>query len=190
MGDHWEARLSAMENTQEKFGRNIREMEEQLARLTNLFEDMAVHPRGLSPLPHQQVPRPFVQTTSHLPWEARHPNLRQPIPTAPPTFGETSRPADQPSGSKGKHSRWKIDKDKLWWDPIPITYAELLPKLIDNGSIVPIQKRPRKPPFPKWYVISTRCNYHSGVPGHFVEDCSALKREVQNLIRGGRLKFE
>ena len=44
MGDHWEARLSAMENTQEKFGRNIREMEEQLARLTNLFEDMVVHP--------------------------------------------------------------------------------------------------------------------------------------------------
>ena len=41
MGDQWEARLSAMENVQEKF---IRKMEEQLARLTNLFEDMAVHP--------------------------------------------------------------------------------------------------------------------------------------------------
>ena len=49
MGDQWEARLSVMENIQENFGRNIREMEEQLARLTNLFEDMVVHSRGPSP---------------------------------------------------------------------------------------------------------------------------------------------
>ena len=102
----------------------------------------------------------------------------------------TSRHADQPSSSRGKPSKRKIDKDKLRWDPIPITYVELLPKLIDNGSIVPIQGKPRKPPFPKWYDINTRCNYHSGVPSHSVEDCSALKREVQNLIKGGRLKFE
>ena len=79
-----------MENIQENFGRNIREMEEQLARLTNLFEDMAVHPRGPSPLPHQRVHRPFVQTTSHLSREARRPNLGQPIPTAPPAFMATS----------------------------------------------------------------------------------------------------
>ena len=41
MGDQWEARLSAMENAQEKL---IKEMKEQLAGLTNLFEDMTVHP--------------------------------------------------------------------------------------------------------------------------------------------------
>ena len=44
MRDRREARFSAIENIQEKFGRYIREMEEQLARLTNLFEDMVVHP--------------------------------------------------------------------------------------------------------------------------------------------------
>ena len=101
-----------MENIQEKFERNIREMEEQLARLTNLFEDMVVHPQGLSPLPHSQVPRPFVQTTSHPPREACRPNLRQPIPSTPPTFMATSRPTNQPSGLRGKPSRRKIDKDK------------------------------------------------------------------------------
>ena len=53
MRDRWEARLSALENVQEKL---IREMEEQLIILTSLFEDMAVHPRGPSPLAHQQVP--------------------------------------------------------------------------------------------------------------------------------------
>ena len=77
MGDQWEARVSAMENTQERLEHNIREMEEQLARLTSLFEDMAVHPRGPSPLPNRQVPRPFVQTTSHLPRRTDRPSLRQ-----------------------------------------------------------------------------------------------------------------
>ena len=41
MGDRWEARLSALENAQENL---IKEMKEQLAGLTNLFEDMTVHP--------------------------------------------------------------------------------------------------------------------------------------------------
>ena len=59
-----EARISAMENIQEEFGHDIREIREQLVRLTNLFEDHiqteAVHPRGPSPFPNQQVSRPFV----------------------------------------------------------------------------------------------------------------------------------
>ena len=147
MGDQWEAQLSALEDVQEKL---IREMEEQLTRLTNLFEVMAVHPRGSSPLAHQQVPRPSVQTTSYLPRRTDRPNLWQPRPIALPAFVATSRHANQSSGSRGQPSRRKIDRDNLRWDPIPITYAELLPKLIDNGSIVPIQGKPRKPPFPKW----------------------------------------
>ena len=53
MGYQWEARVSAMENTQEKLEHNIRKMEGHLARLTSLFEDMVVHPRGPSPLPNQ-----------------------------------------------------------------------------------------------------------------------------------------
>ena len=102
MGDRWETRLSALENVQEKL---IREMEEQLTRLRILFEDMAVHPRGPSPLTHQQVPRPSVQTTSYLPRRTDRPNLRQPRPTAPPVFMATSRHANQPSGSRGQPSR-------------------------------------------------------------------------------------
>ena len=86
MGDRWEARLSAMENTQEKLEHNLREMEEQLAKLTSLFEDMIIHPRGPSPLPSQQVPRPFIQTTSHSPRGTDHPSLRQPTLTAPFSF--------------------------------------------------------------------------------------------------------
>ena len=56
MRDQWEARISAIENIQEEFGHDIREIKERLARLTSLFEDhvktKAVHHRGLSPLPN------------------------------------------------------------------------------------------------------------------------------------------
>ena len=94
MRDRWEARISAMENIQEKFEHDIREMRKQLVRLTNLFENHnkteAVHPRRPSPSPNQQVPRPFIQTASHLSCETDCPNLRQPMPTAPLAFMATS----------------------------------------------------------------------------------------------------
>ena len=152
---------------------------------------MIVHPRGPSPLPSQQVPRPFVQTTSYPPHKTNRPNLRQPRPTAPPIFVTTSRHADQPSGSKGKPSGQKAGRRrKDQWDPIPVTYAELFSNLIDSGYIKSIPARPRKPPFPKWYDVNIRCDYHSGIPCHSTEDCTILKNKVRNLIREGKLKFE
>ena len=116
MGDRLEAWISAIENIQEECRHDIREMKEQLARLTSLFKDHikaeAVHPRGLSPLPPQWVPRSFVQTTSHLPRKTNRPNLRQPRPTAPPALRTIPRPTDLPSASRGKPNGQKIEKDK------------------------------------------------------------------------------
>ena len=194
MGDRLEARISAIENIQKEFGHDIREMREQLVRLTNFFEDHiqneAVHPRGPSPFPNRQVPRPFVQTTSYLPCETNHPNLQQPMPIAPPTFRTISRPVDRPNSSKGKPNEQKIDKNKPLWDPIPITYTKLFPKLVEIGHIEPFQLAPLKPPFPIWYNAHVRYDYHSGNPGHSTENCTALKLKVRDLINEGKLKFE
>ena len=152
MGDRLEAPISAIENIQEVFGHDIRELKEQLAKLTSLFKDHikaeAVHPRGQSPLPNQQAPRPFVPTTSYLPRGTDRPNLRQPRPTAPPAFRTTSRPTDLPDASRGKPNGKKLEKDKPRWDSIPITYTELFPKLIQSGHIKPAQFAPLRPPFP------------------------------------------
>ena len=116
MGDQWEARIGAIENIQEEFGHDIQEIKEQLARLTSLLENHirieVVHPRGPSPLPNRQVPRPFVQTTGYLPRKTDRPNLRQPKPTAPPAFRTTSRPTDLLSASRGKPNGQKIEKKK------------------------------------------------------------------------------
>ena len=81
-------------------------------------------------------------------------------------------------------------KRKTQWDPIPVTYTELLLKLIDGGFIVPVHWVPFRPPFPRWYNTNVRCDYHAGNQGHSIENCSSLKREVQSLIKEGKLKFE
>ena len=194
MGDQWKAQISAMENIQEEFGHDIWEMREQLIRLTNLFEDHiqteAVHPRGPSPLQNHQVPRPFVQTTSYLPRETDRPNLRQPRPTAPPVFMATYRPVDRSNGSKGKPRGQKIDKDKPRWDPIPITYTELFPKLVKIGHIEPVHLAPLRPPFPRWYNAHARYDYYVGNPGHSMKNCITLKYKIRDLINDRKLKFE
>ena len=86
-----------------------------------------------------------------------------------------------------KRQPWE---EKNQWDPIPVTYAELLPKVIDSGHIKPIQGRPRRPPFPNWYDVNIRCDYHSGVSGHSIKDCTIFKNKIQNLIEEGKLKFK
>ena len=111
--------------------------------------------------------------------------------TTAPIFVAMSRPVNQPSSSRGKPSGQKAArKRKDQWDPIPVTYAELLSKLIDNGFVVPIQVRPHRSPFPKWYDVNIRCDYHFGVPCHSIEDCTIFKNKVKNLIEEGKLKFE
>ena len=112
MGDRLKARISTIENIQEEFGHDIREVKEHLARLTSLFEDyiktQTVLPRGLSPMPTQYAsclsPRPFIPTTNHLPQGIDCLNLRQPMPTAPPAFMETSRSVNQPNSSRSNLS--------------------------------------------------------------------------------------
>ena len=76
MGDRFEARISAIENIQEEFGHDIREVKEHLVRLTSLFEDyiktQAVLPRGPSPVLTQYTsrlsPQSFIPTTNHVTW--------------------------------------------------------------------------------------------------------------------------
>ena len=193
MGDRLEARINAIENIQEECRHDIRKVKEHLARLTSLFEDhiktQTVHPQGPSPLPHQWVPKSFVPITSYLPRRTDRPNLRQPRPTAPPTFRTTSRPTDLPSASKGKPNEKKVEMDKPRWDPIPITETELFPKLVKMGHIKPVQLEPLRPPFPRWYNTHTQCDYHGENPGHPMKNYTALKYKVRDLINDGKLKF-
>ena len=102
----------------------------------------------------------------------------------------TSLPVNRLNNSKGKSSGQKIEKDKPRWDPIPISYTELFPKLVRSGHIRLVQFAPLRTPFPRWYNAHTRYDYHGENLGHPTENCTTLKYKVRDLINNEKLKFE
>ena len=71
-----------------------------------------------------------------------------------------------------------------------MSYAELLPALIQKTLV---QTRP--PPvvpssFPWYYKANQTCAFHQGAPGHSVENCYPLKTEVQRLVKYVILSFK
>ncbi|KAI5431515.1 hypothetical protein KIW84_035629 [Lathyrus oleraceus] len=82
------------------------------------------------------------------------------------------------------------ERKKITFDPIPMSYAELYPSLIERKLITP-REPPAVPANPQWwYNPDQHCVYHSGAPGHNVENCYPLKTKVQDLMRCGILSFE
>ncbi|XP_058766882.1 uncharacterized protein LOC131640501 [Vicia villosa] len=67
-------------------------------------------------------------------------------------------------------------------DPIPMTYAQLWPYLVEKKAIAPRPTRLAKFPFPKEYNPNAKCDFHSGISGHSIEDCNILKEKVQDLV--------
>ena len=65
---------------------------------------------------------------------------------------------------------------------LSMSYGELFPILVQNYGIFVIPARPRRLPYPKGYDINARCEYHGGVRGHSIENCTTFKDKVQSLI--------
>ena len=49
-----------------------------------------------------------------------------------------------------------------------------------------LETRPPLNPIPRWYDMSTYCNYHRAT-GHLTDDCHTLRDVIQNLIDNGVL---
>jgi len=78
---------------------------------------------------------------------------------------------------------------KIQFDPILMTYAELLPILLQE-NLVKTRAPPRVPNvLPIWYRPDLSCAFHQGAPGHDIEHCLSLKTEVQKLIEADILLF-
>ena len=152
MADQLEAWINTIENIQEQFGHDIREMKRQLARLTKLVENhtmiMAMYSKGTSPF----LVQPAFNSFSHHSYPNHHfhasttnkallgtypfnPHSSRFTPNALLAFMIAPRPINQSSGSKGKHSGHKTGRDKVKWDPIPIAYTQLFSKLMEAHLI-------------------------------------------------------
>ena len=93
----------------------------------------------------------------------------------------------RPQGKRGQQRQQRYPERKL--DPIPMSYAQLLPQLL-AGQLV--QLREMGPPpteLPRGYDVNVRCEFHSGAPGHSIENCRALKYKVQSLLDAKELSF-
>jgi len=73
---------------------------------------------------------------------------------------------------------------------ISVSYADLLPYLLDNAMVAITPARVPQPPFFRGFDWNATCAYHGGVSGHSIEHCMTLKRKVKSLINAGWLKFE
>ncbi|XP_017609561.2 uncharacterized protein LOC108455524 [Gossypium arboreum] len=69
-------------------------------------------------------------------------------------------------------------------------YRELYQSLYNAHAIAPFHLKPLQPPYPKWYDVNARCEYHAGILGHSIENCTGFKKAVERLIKMGVVKFD
>ncbi|KAI5405471.1 hypothetical protein KIW84_052309 [Lathyrus oleraceus] len=74
------------------------------------------------------------------------------------------------------------------FDMLPMTYAELLPELlrlkfVELRTMAPLTR------IPAGYDANVRCDFHSGAPGHHIENCRAFHHKVQDLIDAKTINF-
>jgi hypothetical protein len=117
--------------------------------------------------PQQQYPQQYPQQ----PYQQR-PYQQQPYQQNPPQPYQQQQP-----------------RQRLQIDPIPITYAELLPGLLRKNLVQTRAPSPVPEKLPTWYRLDQTCTFHQGGRGHNIENCYGFKNAFQRLINDKRLTF-
>ena len=101
------------------------------------------------------------------------------------------RPNTTPNTNQNTNQGRNFPKKKpVEFTQILISYADLIPYLLDNAMVVLSPSKIPQPLFPRGYNSNVTCAYHRGVLGHSIEHCMTLKHKVQSLIDAGWLRFE
>ncbi|KAK5839992.1 hypothetical protein PVK06_008853 [Gossypium arboreum] len=93
-------------------------------------------------------------------------------------------------GSSRQEFGAKKNNEKLQFTPIPMTYKELYQSLFDAHVVALFNLKSLQPPFPKWYDANAQCEYHTGIVGHSIENCTTFKKLVERFIQIGIVKFD
>ncbi|KAL5170120.1 hypothetical protein HKD37_11G031879 [Glycine soja] len=130
----------------------------------------------------------LIRVGNSLPTQVKGPPTAERAP-AQRTAPAAPRPVNNTSPNASyKYAQHPPPKDNF--SPIPMTYSELWPSLLENHLVVAIPGKVLQPPYPKWYDPGAKCAYHSGVPGHNIDSCIPFKYKVQHLISAGWLSFQ
>ncbi|XP_012435382.2 uncharacterized protein LOC105762003 [Gossypium raimondii] len=97
--------------------------------------------------------------------------------------------ANQQSSSRQEVGT-RRNTERPQFTPIPMSYRELYRNLFDAHVVSPFYLKPLQPPYPKWYDANAQCDYHAGITGHSIENCTAFKKLVERLIGMGVVKFD
>ncbi|XP_050889414.1 uncharacterized protein LOC127094647 [Lathyrus oleraceus] len=164
------------------------------------------------PIPYQQpmypvqyAPQPYVYAVTpafnQQPAQAyQAPPVYRPAPVqqraaAPPAYQQApatpvyQQPRAQAPRQNAQNQNMR-QGERATFNPIPMSYTELYPSLLQKGLVVP---RPMGPPpdrLPPWYNPNAHCPFHEGAPGHDLESCYALKHRVRELIESKILSFK
>ncbi|XP_017614102.1 uncharacterized protein LOC108459266 [Gossypium arboreum] len=124
--------------------------------------------------PYYQAPPPYLvyTTDNQIPFSMFPPN---------------TMPAQNQPKNEQRPTRSNLEKPQF--TPIPVSYGELYPKLLEKQLISPHYMALLKPAYPKWYDPNASCMYNTENQGHSTENCLAFKRRVQGLIDAGILQF-
>ncbi|KAK8683846.1 hypothetical protein V6N13_039892 [Hibiscus sabdariffa] len=109
-------------------------------------------------------------------------------------IGQPNHPAapvaSTQSSSKQEVHNKRERREKPTFTPIPMRYEELFPQLVESKLIAPRYIMPIQPPYPAWYNPNVKCDYHAGLVGHHIDNCTAFKHAVKHLLKVGILSFE
>uniref|UniRef100_A0A803MXN1 G-patch domain-containing protein n=1 Tax=Chenopodium quinoa TaxID=63459 RepID=A0A803MXN1_CHEQI len=72
------------------------------------------------------------------------------------------------------------------FSPLNMTYAQAFSKLKKANLVQTLNPRPPPRNPPPSYNPNQHCEFHQG-PGHDIENCTAFKHRIQDLVDGGRL---
>ncbi|XP_050876136.1 uncharacterized protein LOC127079811 [Lathyrus oleraceus] len=133
-----------------------------------------------APVPHYQVPVPQYQ--------APQPQFQ----ASPPQHQQRNQQNNQPrpvQQQRPNQQRPYQQYNNVNTTPIPMTYTQLLPYLIQNRTVVPRALPPMPKPHKPWYDENARCAFHANSEGHTTENCKVFKLRVQELIDQKILSF-
>ena len=116
-----------------------------------------------------------------IPLRSRAPNQ----PHRPPLYHPQNPPPIQPRPNTTPNPNLNTnpmrdfpEKKPVQFTPIPMSYTNLLPYLLDNQMVVVSPGKIYQPLSPWWYNANVTCAYHGGVPGHSIEQCVAFKHKA------------
>ncbi|XP_050890981.1 uncharacterized protein LOC127096459 [Lathyrus oleraceus] len=165
-----------------------------------------VPPRAPAPLPYYQYPyvaaaqyptMPY-RPIAHVPIPAPIPHYQVPVPQyqapqpqfqAPPPQHQQRNQPRPVQQQRPNQQRPYQQYNNVNTTPIPMSYTQLLPYLIQNGTVVPRELPPMPKPHKPWYDENARCAFHANSEGHTTENCKVFKLQVQELIDQKILSF-